>query len=234
MENIRKLSKIERTRIWYANRVKLKLPKYSLGEEIFSAVVHGVSALFAVTALVLLLVFCNKDWVTVSTVSVFGGTMIILYTVSTLYHALNVNKAKKVFQILDHNSIFLLIAGTYTPITGLAIGGTKGLVILCVIWASATLGIVLNSIDMKKFSKFSMICYVAMGWGIVFVMKDFIANTNFLAVLFLMLGGVCYTGGLAFYKAGKKIAYMHSIWHFFVLGGSVFHTLSIAQFTVFL
>ena len=108
-------------------RERLSLPLYSLGEEIFSAVSHGAAALFGVAALVVLLVACRKTPVTVASVSVFGATMILLYTVSTLYHALNVNRAKRVFRVLDHCTIYLLIAGTYTPITLCCLGGTRGL-----------------------------------------------------------------------------------------------------------
>ncbi len=234
MANAANLSRDARRELWYSKRIKLGLPKYSLGEEIFSAIVHGLSALMAITALILLLVYCNKDWVTVTSVAIFGGSMILLYTISTLYHALNINRAKKVFQTLDHCAIFLLIAGTYTPITSLALGGTLGLVFLIVVWVVAILGIVLNSIDLKKFSIFSMICYLAMGWVIVFVIGRFIENTNFLSVLFLILGGVAYTLGAVLYGLGKKVAYMHSIWHIFVLIGSIMHTLTVVQLAVYL
>ena len=108
--------------------MRLSLPLYSLGEEIFSAVSHGVGALFGAAALVMLLWFCEKSFVNVVSVSIFGGTMILLYTVSTLYHALNVNRAKKVFRVLDHCTIYLLIAGTYTPITLCCIEGRQGIV----------------------------------------------------------------------------------------------------------
>ena len=119
-------------------RERLSLPLYSLGEEIFSAVSHGAAALFGVAALVVLLVACRKTPVTVASVSVFGATMILLYTVSTLYHALNVNRAKRVFRVLDHCTIYLLIAGTYTPITLCCLGGTAGLVLLCAVWGRAS------------------------------------------------------------------------------------------------
>lgn len=147
--------------------MRLSLPLYSLGEEIFSAVSHGVGALFGAAALVMLLWFCEKSLVNVVSVSIFGGTMILLYTVSTLYHALNVNRAKKVFRVLDHCTIYLLIAGTYTPITLCCIEGRQGIVMFAAVWAAAVLGIILNAVDMEKFKVVSMICYLMMGWVVV-------------------------------------------------------------------
>ena len=156
-------------RVWRReDRERLSLPLYSLGEEIFSAVSHGAAALFGAAALVLLLAACKKTPVTVASVSVFGGTMILLYTVSTLYHALNVNRAKRVFRVLDHCTIYLLIAGTYTPITLCCLGGTAGLALFCAVWGAAVLGIVLNAVGLERFKAVSMVCYIAMGWAVVF------------------------------------------------------------------
>ena len=155
-------------KVWHKeDRMRLSLPLYSLGEEIFSAVSHGVGALFGAAALVMLLWFCEKSLVNVVSVSIFGGTMILLYTVSTLYHALNVNRAKKVFRVLDHCTIYLLIAGTYTPITLCCIEGRQGVVMFAAVWAAAVLGIILNAVDMEKFKVVSMICYLMMGWVVV-------------------------------------------------------------------
>lgn len=155
-------------KVWHKeDRMRLSLPLYSLGEEIFSAVSHGVGALFGAAALVMLLWFCEKSFVNVVSVSIFGGTMILLYTVSTLYHALNVNRAKKVFRVLDHCTIYLLIAGTYTPITLCCIEGRQGIVMFAAVWAAAVLGIILNAVDMEKFKVVSMICYLMMGWVVV-------------------------------------------------------------------
>lgn len=222
-------SKKNKEKLWYLKRIHLKLPKYSLGEEIFSAVVHGVSAIFAVVALVALLIFCEKNTLTLTSVAIYGASMILLYTVSTMYHSLNINRAKKVFQILDHCAIFLLIAGTYTPITLVAIGGIKGILLFSVVWVAAVVGISLNAVDLKKYEKFSMACYIAMGWIIVVLMKDFIANTTSTAVWFLLFGGLFYTIGACIYGFGKKIKYMHSIWHFFVLGGSICHWVTVFE-----
>ncbi|MFI3324941.1 MAG: hemolysin III family protein [Clostridia bacterium] len=218
-----------RDKLWYLKRIHLSLPKYSLGEEIFSAVVHGVSTLFAVFILVFLLIVSEKNALNITSVCIYGTSMILLYVASTMYHALNINKAKKVFQILDHCAIFLLIAGTYTPITLVAIGGVKGIVLFSVVWAAGILGIVLNAVDLKKYSKFSMVCYITMGWIIVVLFKDFVASTTYFATLYLIIGGICYTVGAIVYGFGKKIKYMHSIWHLFVLAGSACHFVTVFE-----
>jgi len=207
----------------------LGLPRYSLGEEIFSAVSHGVSALFAVAALVLLLVFCEKNALNVVSVSIYGATMVLLYTVSTIYHALGLNRAKVVFRSLDHCTIFLLIAGTYTPITLVCLSGPWGWAMFGVVWAAAVLGVVLNALSVDRFKKFSMICYLAMGWVVVLAMKPVMANLSPTGFWCLLSGGLCYTLGAVLYGVGKKIPYMHSIFHLFVLAGSILHTVTVWQ-----
>lgn len=210
-------------------RQSLGLPKYSLGEEIFSSVSHGVSALFAVTALVLLLVFCKKRPIIVVSVSIYGATMILLYTVSTLYHALGLNRAKVVFRSLDHCTIFLLIAGTYTPITLVCLGGAWGWSLFGVVWGAAVLGVVLNAISVERFKIVSMVCYLAMGWVVVIAMKPVMENLSAIGFWCLLSGGILYTVGAILYGVGKRIPYIHSIFHLFVLGGSVLHTVCVAQ-----
>lgn len=215
-------------KIWRREeREQLSLPMYSLGEEIFSAISHGAAALFGVAALVLLLVFCEKTPLNVVAVSVFGGTMVLLYTVSTLYHALGVNRAKRVFRILDHCTIYLLIAGTYTPITLCCIGGFAGWAMLGTVWGAAALGIVLNAVDLERFKKVSMVCYMAMGWIVVLAIKPVMANMPAMGLQGLLAGGICYTLGAIVYGLGKKVPYMHSIWHLFVLAGSVLHAITV-------
>lgn len=210
-------------------RKQLGLPKYSLGEEIFSSVSHGVSALFAVAALVLLLVFCEKTPMKVVSVSIFGANMILLYTVSTIYHGLGLNKAKVVFRSLDHCTIFLLIAGTYTPITLVCLGGARGWALFGVVWAAAVMGVVLNAISVERFKKISMVCYLAMGWVVVFAMKPLLAQINSIGFWCLLSGGLCYTFGAILYGVGKKIPYIHSVFHLFVLAGSVLHSICVYQ-----
>lgn len=228
-EQTKSLSGKERRAISLERRSALGLPRYSLGEEIFSSVSHGVSALFAVTALVLLLVFCEKTPKNVVSVSIYGATMILLYTVSTLYHALGLNRAKVVFRSLDHCTIFLLIAGTYTPITLVCLSGAVGWVMFGVVWAAAVLGVVLNAISVERFKVVSMICYLAMGWVVVFAMKSVLENLSDLGFWCLLLGGICYTAGAILYGVGKKIPYIHSVFHLFVLAGSVLHSICVYQ-----
>ena len=211
---------------------------YSLGEEIANAVTHGIGALFAIVALVIMIIISalyGNVWQIVS-VSIYGGTLVLLYTMSTLYHALTNETAKKVFKVLDHSSIYLLIAGTYTPFT-LVILRTEGCIgwtIFGLIWGLAVLGIVFSSIFINRFKVFSLIAYILMGWVIVFAMPtliDVMTLGNKLNGLYLLLaGGICYTAGAVFYAIKKK--YFHSIWHMFVLAGSVFHFIAVLLYVL--
>lgn len=212
-------------------REKFFLPVYSLGEEIFSAVSHGVAALMAIGMYAVLLFFCRREPQTLLAVHAFGISMILLYTVSTIYHALAVNRGKAVFRVLDHCTIFLLIAGTYTPICLLGIGGTAGIGLLAAVWAAAVVGITLNAVNLRKFAKASVLCYIVMGWAILFTMDRFYANAGFQPFLFLLFGGLFYTVGAGLYVLGKRIPYMHSVWHIFVLAGSVFHAITVFLLT---
>ena len=204
-------------------REKLSLPKYSLGEEIFSAIVHGVAALSAIAMYVILLVFCKRDATTLFSVHFYGISMIVLYAVSTVYHALGVNKAKKVFRILDHCTIFILISGTYAPVSLVAVGGAVGWTMFFVVAAAAVIGITLNAVNLKKFAKVSILCYIAMGWAAMFIMKTVYEGLGNYGFTFLIAGGILYTVGALVYLFGKKIPYMHSVWHFFTFGASVCH-----------
>ena len=206
-------------------RRMLGLPDYTLGEELMNSITHGIGALFGVMALVLCVVKSALSGNVYGIVSgaIYGATLILLYTMSCLYHALKVNRAKKVFQTFDHCSIFLLIAGTYTPITLVALKGALGWVLFGVVWAAAATGITFNGISVKKYKIMSMICYIAMGWVIIFVFPEFIKAVDFNCVILLLIGGIVYTIGAVIYGFGKKARYVHSIWHFFVLAGSIFH-----------
>jgi hemolysin III len=213
---------------------KIDVPKYSLGEEIMSAVIHGVGALLAIVALVLCTVISASHGSTVAVISsiIYGVTLIILYTMSTLYHSLAVNNAKRVFRIIDHCSIFLLIAGTYTPYTLVALEKPLGYYLFVIVWGIAILGIVLNSINLKKYKLISLISYVVLGWVIIFAynpLKDAVAWSG---VLLLIAGGVIYTIGAIVYAFGKKVKYFHSIFHIFVLAASILHFLSILLYVI--
>lgn len=213
---------------------KIEIPKYTLGEEITNAIVHGVGALLSIAALVLCVVFSaihGNPYAVVSS-CIYGTTLIILYTMSCLYHSFKINNAKRVFRIIDHCSIFLLIAGTYTPYTLVSLNETLGWVMFSIIWGSAIIGIILNAIDLKKFKKISMILYLAMGWAVIFTFKPLLRAIDMSGIYLLLAGGIIYTVGAIFYGIGKKYKYMHSIWHFFVLAGSILHFFSILLYVI--
>lgn len=202
--------------------------QYSLGEEIFNAISHGIGSLLSIAGTVVLIVFSaiySDAWAVVSA-SIYGASLIILYTMSTLYHAITNVKAKKFFRIMDHNTIFFLIAGTYTPLTLVPLRGPLGWTLFGVVWGAAILGIVLNSIDLEKFRKPSVVCYILMGWAIIFAIKPMLNTLPKLSLTFLLIGGVLYTVGIIFY-AIKKIKWFHSVWHLFTVAGSIFHYFSI-------
>lgn len=207
---------------------KSEKPRYTLGEEIFNSVSHGTGGALAVAGTVVLIVcsaIYSDAWAVVSS-CIYGASLIILYTMSTLYHAITNEKAKKFFRIMDHNTIFFLIAGTYTPITLAFMRGALGWVLFGVVWAAAIVGIVLNSIDLERFRKPSIVCYVAMGWVIIIAFKPFIESVPTISLVFLLIGGAFYTIGVIFY-ALKKVRYFHSVWHLFTVAGSVFHYFAI-------
>ena len=163
---------------------------------------------------------------------VFGLSLIILYTMSSIYHGLSVNvlTAKKVFQILDHCTIFVLIAGTYTPITICSIREHNPAIawtVFGVVWGAAVLGVVLNSIDIKKYSKFSMICYLAMGWCIVFTGDTIVKSIGATGSALVLAGGITYSIGAIFYGFTKKCRYMHSVFHILTCIGSALHIAAI-------
>lgn len=211
-------------------RIRFGLPSYTILEEVLSAVTHGIGALLAIAAAILLPMADHHDVKTILCLTLYALTLFVLYIISTLYHALGICGAKKVFRVLDHCSIFLLIAGTYTPITMLVIGGTVGWSLFIFIWTIAIIGVVINSINLKKFEKISMACYLTMGWCVVFVFKPLLDSISSLQLWLLISGGVAYTVGAIIYLVGKKIKYMHSIWHVFVLAGSILQFLMIYNY----
>ncbi len=213
---------------------KIELHKYSLAEELINAISHGVGALLAIAALVIgtaLSVLYNNTWCIVSVI-IYGSTLILLYTNSTIYHGLRPNAGKKVFRVIDHCSIFLLIAGTYTPYTLVTLRGSLGWTLFGIVWAAAILGITLTAIDLKKFAKFSMVCYLVMSWDIIFAIKPLLAHMAAGGLFFLLGGGAFYTVGAVLYLIGRHRKYIHSVWHFFVIGGSVMHYFSILFYVV--
>lgn len=205
-----------------------EIKRYSLGEEIFSSVTHGLGTILALggTAVMIVLAAIFSDAWSVVGAAIFGASLIILYCMSTLYHAISNPRAKSFFRIMDHTTIFFLIAGTYTPITISILRGWIGWTLFGVVWGAAILGIVLNSIDLEKFRKPSVVCYILMGWVIIIAIHPLLDKMSSLSLWLLVAGGVFYTVGVIFY-AIKKIKYFHSIWHIFTLLGSTCHYFSI-------
>jgi len=213
---------------------RIHIPKYTLGEEITNAIIHGIGAGLGIAALVLCIVKAafTGDAMSVTAVSIYGSSLVLLYIVSTLYHSFKVNTAKRVFRVLDHCMINLLIAGTYTPYTLITLRGALGWVFFGIVWAGAALSIVLNAVDIKKFRVFSFICYIAMGWCIIAAIVPLINSLGYMGSFFLIAGGVVYTLGCIFYAIGKKKRYMHSVFHIFVLAGSILQFFSIFFYVI--
>ena len=202
---------------------------YSVGEEIFNSITHGIGAALSITALVILLVITVINGGTaldIVGIAIYGATLIILYTMSTLYHAITNKKAKSVLRVIDHSSVYILIIGSFVPyiFTVLKNHGIKPWIVLFSIVFIAILGTVLYSIFRQKIKIFNIASYVAMGWAVSFLIPDLIeifkANNIMYCFYFLLAGGISYTAGIIFY-AIKKIKYFHSIWHLFVLAGSI-------------
>ena len=222
-------------------RVKLedrKLPTYTKGEEIFNMTSHIVGAVMGIVATVLCVVFAairHNPYGVVSS-AIFGVTMILLYTMSSIYHGLKPETtAKKVFQVIDHCSIFLLIAGSYTPFALCTLreySPLTGWTIFGIIWAVAILGIVLNGIDLKRYKVFSMICYLVMGWCIIVKINLLPSLLGMKGFILLLVGGIIYTIGTIFYGFGRKIKYMHSIFHLCIFIGNLLQFLCILLYVI--
>lgn len=222
-------------------RIKLSdriLPTYSRGEDIFNMVSHIVGGALGCIALVLCIIFASihENYYGIISGIIYGISLIILYTMSSIYHGLKpYRKAKKVFQIMDHCSIFLVIAGTYTPFalcTIREVSTMLGWTIFGIIWGLAILGIVLNSIDLHRYKVFSMICYLLMGWLIVFKISIVISKLGIIGFTLLLSGGIIYTLGAIAYGLGKKHKWMHSIFHIACILGSLLQFLCIILFVM--
>ena len=215
-----------------------EIPEYTKGEEIFNMVSHIAGGAVGITAAVLCILvsaFHNNAYAIVSS-AVFGASMIFLYTMSSIYHGLSKKlNAKWIFRIMDHCTIFVLIAGTYTPIALCSIREANtalGWVIFGIIWGMAALGIVLNAVNLQKFKLFSMVCYLAMGWCVIVTWKTTSASLGTNGTVFLIGGGIAYTIGAVFYAFGKKHRYIHSVFHIFCVAGSILHTICILFYVV--
>ena len=196
----------------------------SVPEEIINAVTHGIGAILGVVGLVILLIISVGSGQLEKTIgfSIFGATLIAMYLISTLFHSLSYTKAKRILRTLDHSSVFLFIAGTYTPFTLITLKGNLGWILLTIAWAMAICGIILKIFYIDK-QKLSLILYLSLGWmGIVLATKPLISNLPATGFILLVSGGILYTIGTLFYT-WKRLRFHHGIWHLCVLGGSIFH-----------
>ena len=195
----------------------------SVIEEIFNAITHGVGVILGIIGLVVLLSLANKNGNAVKSIafSIFGASLILAYLSSAFYHSFYFTRARKLFKIMDHSAIFLLIAGTYTPFTLITFKGQHGMILFCLIWSLAISGIILKAFYVHKFKKLSVALYLFMGWLIIFE-APLLKILPLGAIILLGLGGLSYTFGVIFYLF-KKLPFHHVIWHIFVLCGSALH-----------
>ena len=209
------------------------LPTYTKGEEIFNMTSHIVGGVLGIVATTLCVIMAalNHNVYGIVSGAIYGVTMILLYTISSIYHGLSPKRmSKKVFQVLDHCSIFLLIAGSYTPValcTIRSVSPFHGWLIFGIIWGAAALGITLNAIDLQSTKKFSMICYLLMGWCIIFRVDLLLKSMHRNGIILMVAGGIAYTIGAVLYGIGRKKKYFHSIFHLFIVLGSLLQFFSI-------
>lgn len=199
-------------------------PFYTLGEEIANSLTHGVGVALAIVGLAVLVVLAaiyGDGWRVVS-FSIYGGSLLILYSASTLYHSIQRPRAKRFLRTMDHASIYILIAGTYTPFLLVGVRGTVGYTLLTIVWLMAVLGILWKVFFLGRFEVLATIMYIFMGWMGVIAFRQMLVNIPQLGVTMLFAGGIVYTLGVIFY-AWEKLPYNHAIWHLFVLGGSICH-----------
>jgi hemolysin III len=205
----------------------------SLGEEIANSVSHGIGFLAAVVATPFLVVAAARRGGSLAVVgaSLFAGTVIMLYLASTIYHALPSNKAKRVFRVIDHSAIFLLIAGTYTPFTLGVLRGVWGWILFGIVWTLAVLGVTLKAIGGVRYARLSTALYIGMGWLALIAIRPLWVRVPVAGWAWLIAGGLAYTAGIAFYAA-ERVRYGHFVWHIFVLMGTVCHFFAVLWYAV--
>jgi hemolysin III len=208
-------------------------PRYSIGEEIANSVTHGVGVVLSIGGSAVLTAFASllgNVWHIVSS-SIFGATLILLYTSSTLYHSIQLPRVKRILQVLDHSAIFLLIAGTYTPFTLVSLRGAWGWTLFGAVWGLAVLGIVFQVTRLRRWPIISLALYVGMGWAVIVATKPLLAAIDPGGLLLLLIGGLSYTAGIGFY-VWRRLPYHHAIWHVFVLTGSAFHYFAVLFYVI--
>ena len=205
----------------------------SFGEEIANSVSHGVALLATVAATPVLIIAAVQRGVAEGIIgaSVFSATMVLMYLTSTLYHALPRNRAKQVFQILDHGAIFLLIAGTYTPFTLGVLRGMWGWTLFGLVWSLALTGIVLKIVYGAWYQRFSTFLYLVMGWLVVVALKELWLQVSAWGLVWLLSGGLAYTVGVVFFLVDERVRYSHFIWHLFVIAGTSCHFIAVLRYS---
>jgi hemolysin III len=207
---------------------QLSASVYSLGEEIAHAVSHGIGIVLSIAGLVVLVAFASLygDAWHITSCSIYGATLILLYTASTLYHGIPQPRVKRVLQRIDHAAIFLLIAGTYTPYTLVNLRGEWGWTLFGLVWGFALLGVVLEILVKRRIKWLSVSLYLGLGWLALIAIKPLIENVATGGLILLLTGGLCYSLGVIFYL-WKRLAYHHAVWHLFVMAGSLLHFFSV-------
>lgn len=204
-------------------KLNIQIPTYSLSEELINAITHGIGALLSICALVLMVLKANTAKEEVC-VSLFGASMIILYTISCIYHALSKNlEGKKVLRVLDHSNVYLLVFGTYIPISLLGVGGALGWSLFSFVGVITIIGITFTCIKIDKFQLVEVICHLLNGWSILIGIPKLLVSMGKLGLIYLILGGVMYTVGSILYGIGSSKKYMHSVFHLFCLLGTFLH-----------
>lgn len=213
------------------SRVAFDARRQAIREEVACAITHGAGLLLAVAAVPVLITLAvlNGSMLHVTAFSLYGSTLVLLYAASTLYHAFREPRVKRVLRIVDHAAIYLLIAGTYTPVALVSLDGPISYALLGGIWTLAFIGIVFKAFFFGRFVRLSVVFYLAMGWMAVLVLEPVLAALPLAACLWLLAGGLFYTGGVVFF-AWERLPYNHAVWHLFVLGGSICHFLAIARY----
>lgn len=208
--------------------------QYTVGEEIANAVTHGVAALLSIAGLAVLVAFAvlySGSPKVVAAVSIFGASMVFLYTASTLYHSIPNPRAKKVLQYLDHSMIYVLIAGSYTPFCLITLQGYTGIALLCAVWLIAIAGISLQAVLLHKADWINCLLYLSMGWLAVFVIDPLVSTLDSTGLALLVAGGLAYTVGVVFYIF-ERIPFAHAIWHTFVFAGTTLQFFSVLFYVI--
>lgn len=208
-------------------------PRYTFGDELASSIVHGIGIVLSIGGLAALVALSARHGEAREVIAsaVYGATLVLLYTASTLYHAVPVARAKPVLRTLDHIAIYLLIAGTYTPFTLIALPGRWGWSLFVAVWTLAALGSALEFGALKRYRKLSVLLYIGMGWIGMVAFKPLMAHLQTGGMVLLVAGGLAYTLGVPFYL-WRRLPYHHSVWHGFVLAGSVLHYLAVLLYVI--